>query len=129
MVTSDENPYRLHKDIQRRWIAGVCAGIAACLNTNLGLVRFLAVLALGFFFVPTVLVYIVLAVVLRPRPRLAVPDRAEAAFWRGVADDPPRTIQALRDNFHGFERRLARMEAFVTSPEFDLRQRFRDLGA
>ncbi|CAH2600999.1 Envelope stress response membrane protein PspC [Rhodovastum atsumiense] len=128
MDGSSENPFRLYRNTDTRWIAGVCAGIADYLGVGPGLVRVIAVACLALFFVPTALGYVVLALVLRPRPAALFRDRGEEAFWRGVATDPPETVQALRRKFRDLDERIMRMETLVTSEEFELRRGFRDLG-
>jgi phage shock protein C len=128
MDRSSDNPFRLYRDLSRRWVAGVCAGIADYFGVNLGLVRFLTMVAFVFFFVPTAATYLALALLLKPKPGGLFADRREEEFWRGVATDPPQTLQSLRRKFRDLEQRLGRMEALVTSDEFELRRGFRDLG-
>ena len=123
-----DNPFRLYRDPSRRWVAGVCAGIADYFGVNLGLVRFGTVVAFAFFFIPTARTYVALAILLKPKPGELFTDAREEEFWRGVATDPPQTLQSLRRKFRDLEQRLGRMEALVTSDEFELRRGFRDLG-
>jgi phage shock protein C len=124
MTRFDRNPYRLARDGHRGWVAGVCAGIADHLGIGVAPVRVVAVLALTLFFVPTVVIYLVLAVVLPRKPAGPVGDADEAAFWRGLASDPPRGVRDLRRRMADIERRVVGMEAFVTSEEFELRRGF-----
>jgi phage shock protein C len=128
MDRSPDKPFRLYRDTSRSWIAGVCAGIADYFGVGVGLVRFLTFAAFVFFFIPTVVGYAALAFLVKPKPGGLYSDAREEAFWRGVATDPPQTFQSLRRKFQDLEQRLGRMEALVTSDEFDLRRKFRDLG-
>lgn len=128
MARSSDNPFRLYRDPSRRWVAGVCAGIADYFGTSLGLVRFATFVSFALFFVPTAAAYIALAVLLKSKPGGLFHDAREEEFWRGVATDPPQTLQGLRRKFRDLEERLGRMEALVTSDEFELRRGFRDLG-
>jgi phage shock protein C len=128
MDRPSDNPFRLYRDTSRSWVTGVCAGIADYFGVSLGLVRFLTFAAFVFFFIPTAVAYVALSVLLKPKPGGLYSDAREEAFWRGVATDPPQTFQSLRRKFHDLEQRLGRMETLVTSEEFDLRRKFRDLG-
>ncbi len=125
---SSGNPFRLFRDPDRGILAGVCAGIADYLGIEPMLVRIVAVACLVFFLPPTVIAYVVLALVLKPKPPLLVSDRETAAFWRGVNTAPSDTLQALRRKFRELEERLGQMEAQVASGDLDLHRKFRDLG-
>jgi phage shock protein C len=118
---------RIYRDPARGWIAGVCAGIAEHTDTDPTLVRLAAVLCLIFFFIPTVVAYVAFALVLKPRPPALFATADEESFFRGLRSDPGSTLRGIRERFGRLERRLARAEALVTSDEFDLRRRFRDL--
>ena len=120
---------RLYRDPERRWIAGVCAGIAAYFDLDVRLPRLLAVLSLIFFFPLTLLAYVLLALLLKPQPAGPVADSEEAAFRRGVALQPGRTLAGLRQRFGALETRLQRIETLVTTEEFALHRGFRDLEA
>jgi len=118
---------RIYRDPARGWIAGVCAGIADHLGVEPILVRLVAVLCLIFFVLPTIVAYVAFALVLKPRPPALFASADEESFFRGLRSDPGSTLRGIRERFGRLERRLARAEALVTSDEFDLRRRFRDL--
>lgn len=126
--SSNSRSYRLWRDPQRGIIAGVCAGIANYIGVEPVVVRLIAVLGLVFFFPPTLAAYVILAVVLRPKPPALYASGDEEAFWRGVNAAPSDTFQALKGKFRDLEDRLGRMESQVASNEFDLHRKFRDLG-
>ena len=119
---------RVYRDTARGWIAGVCAGIADYMETDPWLVRVAAVICLIFFFVPTVIAYVAFALVLKPKPPELFATAEEESFWRGMRGDPGGTLFRLRERFSAVERRLNRAETLVTSDEYDLRRRFRDIG-
>ena len=121
--------WRVWRDPQRGWIAGVCAGIADHLGVAPALVRLVAVLGLIFFVIPTVVAYVALAVVLQPKPPALFATPEQEAFWRGLRADPCATLDGVASRLRALDQRLARAEALVTSEEFDLRRGFRDLGA
>ncbi|HZS84740.1 MAG TPA: envelope stress response membrane protein PspC [Stellaceae bacterium] len=122
------NPYRLYRDAGNAKIAGVCAGIADYFGIDPMAVRLGAVVGLVFFFVPTMVAYLVAAAFLPAKPPALYASPEEEAFWRGVATAPDRTVQALHAKFAALGERLARMETAVTSQDFELHRKFRDLG-
>lgn len=122
------NPFRLYRDTERGILAGVCAGIADYIGVEPIAVRLAAVLGLFFFFVPTIIAYVLLAIALRPKPPALFSSRDDEAFWRGVNTAPDSTLQSLKRKFRDLETRLGQMETQVTSGDFDLHRKFRDLG-
>jgi phage shock protein C len=126
--TNSSTRHRLWRDTDRGILAGVCAGIADYIGVEPIVVRLLAVLGLVFFFPPTIVVYVILALVLRPKPPTLYASADEEAFWRGVGTAPADTLHSLKRKFADLEARLGQMEGQVTSGDFDLHRRFRDLG-
>lgn len=116
-----QNPHRLFRDKQHAMIAGVCAGIADYFDFNRKGVRVAAVLVLLFPpFIPFVIVsYIALAVLLPVKPANLYVDEKQAVFWRGVSNAPADVFGSLSHRFRELNLRLEKMEAFVTSREFD----------
>ncbi len=127
-TNSSNNPFRLYRDRERGILAGVCAGIADYFGIEPILVRLVTVLGLVFFFPPTIIAYIVLALALPTKPPTLYTNRDEEAFWRGVSTAPSDTFQSLKRKFQDLEPRLGRIETQVTSGDFDLHRKFRDLG-
>jgi phage shock protein C len=126
--TNSSRRHRLWRDSDRGIIAGVCAGIADYIGVEPIVMRLVAVLGLVFFFPPTIVVYVILALVLRPKPPALYASPDEEAFWRGVGTAPADTLQSLKRKFVDLEARLAQMEGQVTSGDFELHRKFRDLG-
>jgi phage shock protein C len=126
--TNSSRRHRLWRDGDRGIIAGVCAGIADYIGVEPIVVRLVAVLGLVFFFPPTIVVYVILAVVLRPKPPALYASPDEEAFWRGVGTAPADTLQSLKRKFVDLEARLGQMESQVASGDFELHRKFRDLG-
>jgi phage shock protein C len=120
--------YRLHRDPEHGIVAGVCAGIADYFDIEPIVVRLGFVAALALFFPPTLLAYVILAVALRPKPRALFASGEEEAFWRGVATAPDDVVRGLGRRFATIDERLQRMESQVTSSDFELHRKFRDLG-
>jgi phage shock protein C len=118
---------RLYRDPRRGWVAGVCAGLADYFGLSTGVVRLVMVVLLMAFTLPTLLAYVIAAMVLERRPEAMQASREEEAFWRSVRLEPSRTARDLARKFQDMERRLRAAEAKVTSSEFKLRRQFRDL--
>jgi phage shock protein C len=114
------NPHRLYRDRDNAMIAGVCAGIADYFGFNRRALRL--VVAVGaLFFMPAVLVgYVLLAILLPVRAPEARLDEEQERFWRGVNNAPADVFSNVRHRFRELELRLQRMEAFVTSKEFEI---------
>lgn len=117
-----KNPHRLYRDKKHAMIAGVCAGIAEYFGLNRKGVRLATVLLMLFppFAGFIVISYIVLAIVLPVKPGDLYEDREQAEFWRGVSNAPADVFGALRHRFRELNHRLEKMEAFVTSKEFEI---------
>lgn len=127
-TNSSSTRHRLWRNTDRGILAGVCAGIADYIGVEPIVIRLVAVLGLVFFFPPTIVVYVILALVLRPKPPALYQSPDEEAFWRGVGTAPADTLHSLKRKFADLEARLGHMESQVTSGDFDLHRRFRDLG-
>src|SRR5215471_18089344 len=95
--------HRLWRDTDRGIVAGVCAGIADYIGVEPIVMRLVAVLCLVFFFPPTVVAYVVLALVLRRKPAALYASPDEEALWRGIATAPADTLQSLKRKFADLE--------------------------
>jgi len=117
-----KNPHRLFRDRENAMLAGVCAGIAEYFGLNRKGVRLVTVLLMLIppFFAFVLISYIVLAIVLPAKPADLYETREQAEFWRGVSTAPSDVFGALSHRFKELNLRLERMEAFVTSREFEI---------
>jgi phage shock protein C len=127
-TNSSSTRHRLWRDTDRGILAGVCAGIADYIGIEPIVMRIVAVLGLVFFFPPTIVAYIILALVLRPKPPALYANPDEEAFWRGVGTAPADTLHSLKRKFADLEARLGQMEGQVVSGDLELHRKFRDLG-
>jgi len=116
-----QNPHRLYRDKKNAVIAGVCAGIADYFGFNRKGVRVATLLVMLFPpFIPfLILSYILLAVLLPVKPAELYEENEKAVFWRGVSNAPADVFGSLRHRFKELNLRLEKMEAFVTSKEFE----------
>lgn len=112
---------RLYRDTDHACIAGVCAGLAEKHGLPRFLVRVIAVLLL---FTPlnfaVVIAYIVAAFAIPRKPADLYRSPEEEIFWRSVNRAPSDTFGSLRHRYRELEHRLRRMEAYITSSEFEL---------
>ena len=116
------NPHRLYRDKKNAMLAGVCAGVAEYFGFNRKGTRLVVFLLLLFppFFAFVLVTYAILAIVLPVKPDNLYETEEQAEFWRGVSNAPSDVFGALRHRFRELNRRLERMEAFVTSREFEI---------
>ena len=110
---------KFYRDKRNGKWAGVCAGFADYFGVDVTLVRIgfiVATLLTGWGF----LVYIITAWTAPVKNELTVAsdrDPAEKKFWQQVRKNPRRTARAVRGRFRELDRRLASVEAYVTSPD------------
>lgn len=117
----------LYRDPKRRYIAGICAGIANHLGVPVFWVRLLAVLPLFSPLLPImVLAYIIATFRIPMEPDSLYENPEEQEFLRSVHAAPSATFGELRHRMRGLEHRLRRLEAYVTSPEFTIEQDLRE---
>jgi phage shock protein C len=121
------SPSRLYRDRKERVILGVCAGIAGYFGINPWAVRVLAILGLLMFTPPTIIGYIILALVLPKAPERLYRTPDEERFWTDVRVDPARSSSELRHRFRELEHRLRRIESYVTSEAYRVDREIRDL--
>ena len=115
-----KNPHRLYRDKENAILAGVCAGLADYFGLNRKGLRIIVAIS-TFFFVPfVVLAYIILAIILPTKPEDLYKDESQEKFWRGVSMAPSDVFGNLSHRFRELDVRLQKMEAYVTSKEFDI---------
>lgn len=128
MSYADSYPRRRFcRSKDRAMIAGVCAGLADYFGFNLKATRVLAVISLLMAMPITLLAYFG-AVFLIPA---AEDDKKRPSydedFRRAVRSAPAQTLGDVRRRYQSLDRRLARLERYVTSSRFNLDQEFRKL--
>lgn len=121
--------WRVFRDPDRGWIAGVCAGIAENAGVDPMVIRLAAIISTIFFVVPALVAYVALAIVLPVRPSSLFASAEQEGFVKGVRSRPQSMLERTAEQFRDLERRLAQMERAVTSNDFDLHRGFRDLGS
>lgn len=116
------NPHKLYRDKENALIAGVCAGVAEYFGWNRKGMRLVTVLlCLVPPFMPFMIVsYLVLAIFLPVKPAGLYETKEQAEFWRGVSNAPSDVFGSLSHRFKELNLRLEKLEAFVTSKEFEI---------
>lgn len=112
----------LYRDPANGKIAGVCAGLAEYLGIEVGLVRVLviaiAIFSMGFL---AVFAYIAAVFVLEKKPI----DRGNPKA--GSFQSSQAHLEHIERRMRDMEMKVAHMEAYVTSSEFDLIRKFKQL--
>ena len=117
---------RFYRNSSKAMVAGVCAGLADYFGFNLKVTRILAFI--GFLMNPPLAGLAYLAVVLLVP---AMPTTREPAvdpkFHQSLRSRPAQTARDVKRRFLALDRRLARLEKYVTSSRYELDREFRDL--
>ena len=108
---------RFYLDKRNGKFLGVCSGIADYSGIDATWVRVgLVLLTLAALGPIGPLAYLILAWVADDKPReFYDADPAETKFWQGVRAKPSATVRGVRASFRDIDRRLADIEAHVTS--------------
>lgn len=124
MAGAHMNGRRLNRDMRRRWIGGVCAGIAEHLGVPVFFIRLLALMTLVTPVMPLAVILYIIAVLRIPKaPRAPeAQDPEQVAFQRSITYAPSASFGQVRHRLRELEHRVRRMEAYVTSTEFELDQ-------
>ena len=114
---------RFYRNADKAMLGGVCAGIADYFGFNLGVTRLLVVIA--FFTMPvTIIGYLALVVLIPSVSRRDHARPVDPEFHRAVRSSPPQTMSDVRSRFKSLDRRLARLEKYVTSSRYQLDREF-----
>ncbi len=132
MTTASENRNalgfgRLYRSADAGILFGVCAGLADYFGVERWIVRVFWLFGLLILPPPTIVAYLVLAMLLPKAPARQYASEGDAAFWQGVRIDPSRSFAELRHRFRELERKLQRAEAFVTSKRYRVQREIDDL--
>jgi len=125
---------KLYRDKRRGMIAGVAAGIAHYLDLNIIVVRLLLIICL-FTFPPTFFIYFTLAILLKKMPKkqkkasgleFSLEESVKMQFEETMKVFN-QTQQATQSSLNKCEQRIIKLEAFVTSDEFEFQRKIWDL--
>ena len=117
---------RFYRNADKAMLGGVCAGIADYFGFNLCVTRILAVIA--FITMPlTILGYLALVLLAPSSSTKDRPRPVDPEFHRAVRSSPSQTMSDVRSRFRSLDRRLARLEKYVTSSRYQLDREFERL--
>ena len=104
---------------------GVCAGLADYFGFDIKLTRICVVIG-GFFFFPTVpIIYVILGLLLDESPSAPLQEerrRENVELRRRIRSEPHATLRSVRYRFRELDRRLQRLEKYVTSKKYNLQR-------
>lgn len=114
------NPHRLYRSREHRILFGVCAGIAEYWGFSRCGVRVAAIIG-AICFPPFVIpAYLIMALVVPRKPVEVNLSEEQQVFWRDVSTRPADLFGSLHHRFRELDLRLQRIEAYVTSKEFEM---------
>jgi len=107
-------------------LLGVCRGLAEYFDFSVTWVRILTVVVFIFTgFWPVGVLYLILALIMKPAPVLPPQSEDEEEFYHSYADSRKMALGRLKRTYDGLEDRLRRMEDVVTSRDFEWDQKVR----
>lgn len=119
---------RFYRNSDKAILGGVCAGVADYFGFNLRVTRILTVIAFFMAMPMTVIAYIAIVMLV---PATSLKGRAEQGdpdFRKALRSSPTQTMSDVRSRFKSLNRRLARLEKYVTSSRYQLDREFQKLG-
>lgn len=126
---------KLQRDVKRGKIFGVCAGFASYYGLETWVVRLLAVTGLVFLTGVVFVGYLAAVLILDKnvgQPEHAADERRGAPSGGrrgdGRSASPLRRLREVRAHFDEMELRLRRMEAHVTSGQYELQRELAKIG-
>ena len=118
---------RFYRDADRALLGGVCAGLADYFGFNLRVTRFLAFVAFLMAMPMAVAAYLGIVLLVPSASLQRAREGADPEFKRALRSSPKQTMSDVRRRFQMLDRRLARLEKYVTSSRYQLDQEFRKL--
>jgi Putative stress-responsive transcriptional regulator len=100
-------------------IFGVAKGLADHFDWSVGLVRLILILSAIFLFLwPTIIIYLLAALLMSPAPEGRLDTQEERDIWLQTQLDPGAAMEQLSRRAGAVEKRLRRLEDFITSREY-----------
>ncbi len=118
---------RFYRDADRAVLGGVCAGLADYFGFNLKVTRFLAFIAFLMAMPMAVVTYLGIVLLVPAKSLRAHGRGVDPEFKRALRSSPQLTMSDVRRRFQMLDRRLARLEKYITSSRYQLDQEFRKL--
>ena len=141
---------KLYKNPDKAKICGICAGVAEYLGLEVWVVRIIAVSLLLFFNGGILLAYIVMCLVLDPKPgsqsnrgcfgsekhryqrnqqeKESTPYRSSVREVWKAGISPKDLFEKVESKFSQVEQKLQKLESYVTSNQFELEKEFKKMA-
>ena len=116
---------RFRRSSDRSVLGGVCGGLSEYFGFNLKVTRVLAFI--GFLMNPPLAGLAYLAIVLLVPAEPTRKPEVDPKFHQSLRSRPAQTARDVKRRFLALDRRLARLEKYVTSSRYELDREFRDL--
>ncbi len=102
------------------WIFGVCQGLADYTEFSVTVIRiiFIVFFILSGFF-PIVLIYLLAAILISPKPMVNFQSDEEKEFYNSYITARNMSVSRLKRKFDSLENRIRRMESIITAREYD----------
>ncbi len=118
---------RFYRSADKAILGGVCAGIADYFGFNLRVTRILTVIACFMATPMTVIAYIAIVMLVPAASLKAQSEQVDPEFRKALRSSPTQTMGDVRGRFKSLDRRLARLEKYVTSSRYQLDREFQKL--
>jgi phage shock protein C len=115
-----------YRNTDKAMLGGVCAGLAEYFGFNLRATRFLAFIAFLMAMPMAVVTYLV-AVFLVPARSTKQDRPVDPGFRKTLRASPGQAAVDVRRRYKSLDRRLARIEKYVTSSRYQLDREFENL--
>jgi len=118
---------RFYRSADKAVLGGVCGGLSEYFGFSLKVTRVLAVV--GFLINPPLagLAYLAVVILVPARSINVSKPKVDPAFRKSLRSAPAQTMHDVRRRFGALDRRLAKLEKYVTSSRYNLDREFRDL--
>ena len=108
-------------------LGGVCAGLADYFGFNLRVTRLLAIIAFFMAMPMTVVAYLAAVILVPAESSGDSQKKVDPEFRKAVRSSPGQTVKDVHRRFRSLDRRLARLEKYVTSSRYQLDREFEKL--
>lgn len=128
MTHNERTHHRIYRSNTNKVLAGVCGGMAEHFDFNPTGVRLLfALFTFGTGLFWGFIIYLVLAMVMKPAPVESFRNIGEEDFWNTYHASRTTALQKVQQRFDALDRRLQNMESIVTSPTFGMEDELNNL--
>ncbi len=119
-------PRAFYRRADNALLGGVCSGVANYFGFNLRATRFLAFIAFCLAMPLAVIAYLAI-VFLVPARAIGSEERAGSRNWRARRATPEQMASEVQSRTRSLDRRLARLEKYITSRRYELDEKIRNL--